>query len=69
MTSGQTLLYIDAMAKQEQIALRTEKPLKESLQALADQDGRTLSNYILNLLAKHVEEAAHASAKAKGKGR
>lgn len=41
----------------ERIHIKVQPSLKELAQARADQDGRSLSNYILNLIKKDLEEA------------
>jgi len=43
------------MATTEQVSLRMEKELKERLEALAKEDGRSLSNYVVRVLADHVK--------------
>lgn len=40
----------------EVIYLRLEKSLKQKLDQLAQKDDRSLNNYIIQLLRKHVEE-------------
>ena len=43
------------MATTEQVSLRMEKELKERLEALAKEDGRSLSNYVVRILTDHVK--------------
>jgi predicted HicB family RNase H-like nuclease len=37
------------------IGIRVEPELKEALKAEADQENRTLSNYIVNVLVNHLK--------------
>lgn len=39
----------------EQMSLRVPKELKEKLEELAREDGRSLSNYVAKILADHVK--------------
>ena len=43
------------MAKTERLQIRISPELKAQLQKLADEDGRTVSNYIEQLIKKAVE--------------
>lgn len=40
----------------EVIYIRIEKDLKQKLDMLALEDNRSLNNYIVNILAKHIEQ-------------
>ena len=44
------------MAKTERLNIRISPELKEQLQALADAENRTLSNYIERLIIEAVEK-------------
>ena len=43
---------VDHMAKTERIDIRISPELKEKLQAAADAENRSVSNYIVNLIQK-----------------
>ena len=45
-----------SIAKQKIIALRVDEEFQKRLQAAAKEDNRTLSNYILTVLKKHLKE-------------
>lgn len=47
------------MAKTDRLYIRITPEMKEALQEIAAADGRSLSNYIENLLRKEIERAAH----------
>ena len=38
------------------MSFKIEKEIKQALQALADEEYRSLSNYIIMVLKKHLEE-------------
>jgi hypothetical protein len=42
--------------------LRLEPPLRAKLQALADRERRSLTNYLLWVLEQHVEQASRKTA-------
>ena len=44
------------MTKTERINLRAEKEIYDKLVDFAKEDNRSLSNYILDILIKHVQE-------------
>lgn len=44
------------MNKTERLQIRITPDLKEKLQALADAENRTISNYIENLVRREVEK-------------
>ena len=44
------------MAKTERLQIRISPELKAQLQALADAENRTISNYIENLIRKDLEK-------------
>lgn len=44
------------MNKTDRIQIRVTPEQKEKLQELADADGRTVSNYILMLLQRQIEQ-------------
>lgn len=46
------------MAKTERLYIRIAPEMKEALQELAAADGRSLSNYIENLLRREIERNA-----------
>ncbi len=48
-------LYLCTRMKNENINIRVEKKLKDKLQAMADKDNRTLSNFIEMQLIKLTE--------------
>jgi hypothetical protein len=50
------------------ISLRIEESIREALQEFADEQDRTLSNYIARLLREHVEAVKAARKKSKPKG-
>lgn len=45
------------MAKDEIIRFRIDSETKEKLQKLADEDNRTLSSYIINLLMQEIKKS------------
>jgi predicted DNA-binding protein len=45
------------MNKTERLQIRISPELKEQLQALADAENRTVSNYIENLIKQEIEKA------------
>lgn len=45
------------MAKTERLYIRIAPDMKEALQELAAADGRSLSNYIENLLRREIEQS------------
>lgn len=44
------------MAKTERLQIRITPDLKEKLQALADAENRTISNYLENLIKAEIEK-------------
>lgn len=42
--------------KDTTITIRISKALKDKLESMANKDGRSLSNYIINLLTKAIEK-------------
>lgn len=49
--------------KTHSIGLRISEELKQQLQRLADQEGRSLSNYVNLVLTKHVETVLNDAGK------
>lgn len=47
------------MNKTERLQIRITPDLKEKLQALADAENRTISNYIENLIKNEIERKSH----------
>lgn len=45
-----------SIAKKKIIALRVDEDFQKKVQAAAEKENRTVSNYILNLLKKEVEK-------------
>lgn len=45
------------MAKTERLYIRIDPEMKEALQEIAAADGRSLSNYIENLLRREIERS------------
>jgi predicted HicB family RNase H-like nuclease len=45
------------MAKTERLYIRIAPDMKEALQEIAAADGRSLSNYIENLLRREIEQS------------
>lgn len=45
------------MAKTDRLYIRIAPDMKEALQELAAADGRSLSNYIENLLRREIEQS------------
>ena len=52
-----------AMAKEKIINIRIEAELKKQAKKLADNDGRSLSNWILQLIRNEIEKAEQSSKK------
>lgn len=44
------------MVKTERLQIRITPELKEQLQRLADRDGRTVSNYVEQLIKRELEQ-------------
>jgi len=44
------------MAKDAQIVAHVEKPVREALEELAQEDGRKLSSYVERVLIKHLKQ-------------
>lgn len=47
------------MPRKLPLQVNTEQEVIDDLKRLAKKDNRTLSNYIENVLKKHIEEASH----------
>lgn len=45
------------MNKDERIAIRLTKDMKDKLEKLAEADGRSLSNYIIKVLSEHIKNS------------
>ena len=45
------------------LSFKVEQRLKEALEALAAKDNRSLSNYVITVLLKHVEEKGSISSR------
>ena len=49
------------MAKEKIINIRVEADLKKQAKKLAENDGRSLSNWILHLIQREIEQAGDES--------
>lgn len=49
------------MSKEKIINIRVESDLKKKAKQLAENDGRSLSNWILQLIQREIEKAPHFS--------
>jgi uncharacterized protein (DUF1778 family) len=45
------------MNKDERIAIRLTKDMKDKIEKLADADSRSLSNYIIKVLSEHIKNS------------
>jgi uncharacterized protein (DUF1778 family) len=45
------------MKKDERIAIRLTKDMKDKLEKLAEADNRSLSNYIIKVLSEHIKNS------------
>jgi predicted DNA-binding protein len=48
------------MVKTDPVSVRMDPAVKEALERLAKQEGRSLSNYIAHILQQHVESLTKA---------
>lgn len=54
------------MAKEKRLGIRVDDEMKEALERYADQDGRTLSNFILKILSDWIKDKEQEQQPRKG---
>jgi hypothetical protein len=64
LTGNDRRRIIIHMNKDARFAMRLEPDLKDRLQALADRDRRSLSNFVEQILRDYVDRAARREARA-----